>query len=71
MPQTNAIWNGEHFRDEHCEHGGSCNPLDRGLTIGRCKSAWLADLVAACELIYMVQECVHVGVRTDRPGPVR
>ena len=35
------------FRDQHYEHGGSCNPLDRGLTIGRHKSTWLADLVAA------------------------
>ena len=35
------------FRDQYYKHGGSCNPLDRGLTIGGYESAWLADLVAA------------------------
>ena len=35
------------FRDQYYKHCGSCNPLDRGLNIGGCESAWLADLVAA------------------------
>lgn len=34
------------FRDKYYEHGGSCNPTKRGLTIGGYESAWLADLVA-------------------------
>ena len=34
------------FRDQHCKHGGSCDPPDRGLTIGGHESAWLVDLAA-------------------------
>ena len=35
------------FKDEYYEHGGSCDPTKRGLTIGGYESAWLANLVAA------------------------
>jgi hypothetical protein len=35
------------FIDKYYEYNGEQDIQDKGLTIGGCKSAWLADLVAA------------------------
>jgi len=35
------------FVDKCCEHDGDRDPEEKGLTIGGCESAWLADLVGA------------------------
>jgi hypothetical protein len=38
------------FKDKYFEYDGDQDVNDKGLTIGGCKSAWLADLVVACVL---------------------
>jgi len=35
------------FHDKCCEHNGDRDPEEKGITIGRHESAWLADLVGA------------------------
>jgi len=36
--------------DNCCECDSDRDPEEKGLTIGGCESAWLADLVGACIL---------------------
>jgi hypothetical protein len=38
------------FVDKYYEYDRNQDPEDKGLTIGGCKSAWLADLTGACIL---------------------
>jgi hypothetical protein len=49
------------FRDKYFEHDGKKAVLDKGLTIGGYKSAWLIHLVAPA---YVLEKTKHLFLET-------